>query len=243
MKTITPTAKQHPLIIDGPMKNLYQDVIKCKACPRLVDFREKIAKEKRKQFADWVYWGKPIPGYGDPKAELLLVGLAPAAHGGNRTGRVFTGDKSAEFLIKCLYKVKLTNQPNSDRLNDGLVLNNTFMTPVLKCVPPQDKPTAEEIRNCSDFFSYEMEMLKNVKVILALGKIGFDQCLKYFRNEFDIKLKDYPFGHDRRYLLPNGKTLWSCYHPSPRNVNTRRLNYDMMIELLNKVNRYLISLY
>ena len=242
MKNITPTSKQHPLLIHGPMKNLYQDVIRCKACPRLVDFREKIAKEKRKQYTDWVYWGKPIPGYGDPKAELLLVGLAPAAHGGNRTGRVFTGDKSAEFLIKCLYDVKIANQPNSDQLDDGLILNNAFMTPVLKCVPPQDKPTAQEINNCSKFFSYEMEILKNVKVILALGKIGFDQCLKYFRNEFNLKLKDYPFGHDRRYLLPNGKILWSCYHPSPRNVNTRRLKYNMMIELLYKVNRCLYSI-
>ena len=115
------------------------------------------------------------------------------------------------------------------------------MTPVLKCVPPQDKPTAEEIRNCSDYFSYEMEMLKKVKVILALGKIGFDQCLKYFRNEFDLKLKDYPFGHDRRYSLPNGKILWACYHPSPRNVNTRRLNHEMMMELLDKVNSYLYN--
>ena len=242
MKTITPNKNQHPLIADGPMRNLYLDVIKCKECPRLVDFRQKIAKEKRKQFNNWVYWGKPIPGYGDTDAELLLVGLAPAAHGGNRTGRVFTGDKSAEFLIKCLYDVGISNQPNSDQLDDGLILKNAFMTPVLKCVPPKDKPTAQEISNCSVFFSYEMKMLKNVKVILALGKIGFDQCLKYFRNEFDIKLKDYPFGHDRRYLLPNGKTLWSCYHPSPRNVNTRRLNHEMMIELLNKVNRYLISL-
>ncbi len=241
MSTISPTAKQHPLIIKGSMKSLYQEVIKCKMCPRLVDFREKIAKEKRKQYNDWVYWGKPIPGYGDPDAELLLVGLAPAAHGGNRTGRVFTGDKSAEFLIKCLYDVNIANQPNSDRLDDGLILQNAFMTPVLKCVPPNDKPTAQEIRNCSDYFSYEMEMLKKVKVILALGKIGFDQCLKYFRNEFDIKLKDYPFGHDRRYSLPNGKILWACYHPSPRNVYTRRLNHEMMVELLDKVNSYLYN--
>ena len=111
------------------------------------------------------------------------------------------------------------------------------MTPVLKCVPPQDKPTSEEISNCSAFFSYEMEMLKNVKVILALGKIGFDQCLKYFRNEFDIKLKDYPFGHDRRYLLPNGKTLWSCYHPSPRNVNTKVITPAMINQLFRKAKK------
>ena len=222
-------------------KNLNQEIIACKKCKRLVNFREKIAQYKTKRFKKWKYWGKPVTGYGNKKGKLIILGLAPAAHGGNRTGRVFTGDKSAEFLIKCLYDVKIANQPNSDQLDDGLILKNAFMTPVLKCVPPQDKPTAQEINNCSKFFSYEMEILKNVKVILALGKIGFDQCLKYFRNEFNLKFKDYPFGHDRRYLLPNGKILWSCYHPSPRNVNTRRLKYNMMIELLDKVNRCLYS--
>ncbi len=188
---------------------------------------------------DWTYWGKPIPGYGDPNGELLLVGLAPAAHGGNRTARVFTGDKSADFLVNCLHAEGLSNQPNSDSLDDGLELINTFMTPVLKCVPPQDKPTAEELRNCAPFFSKEMDLLKNVKVILALGKIGFDGCIKHFRQEFDLKMKDYPFGHDKHYLLPNGIILWGCYHPSPRNVNTGRMNFEMMIKLIRKIKRTL----
>ena len=188
---------------------------------------------------DWTYWGKPIPGYGDPKGELLLVGLAPAAHGGNRTARVFTGDKSADFLIKCLHSEGLSNQPNSDALDDGLELKNTFMTLVLKCVPPQDKPTAAELQNCAPFFRKEMELLTQVKVILALGKIGFDGCLKYFRNDFDLKMKDYPFGHDKQYVLPNGMILWGCYHPSPRNVNTGRINFEMMTQLLRKIKRIL----
>lgn len=219
------------------MSSLYKEVIKCNLCPRIVDFRTKIANEKRKQFMEWSYWGKPIPGYGDTKASLLLVGLAPAAHGGNRTARVFTGDKSADFLIKCLYKEGLANQPNSDSLNDGLKFNNIFMTPVLKCVPPQDKPTAQELANCSNFFSREMELLKNVKVILALGKIGFDGCLKYFKKDFNFKMKDYPFGHDKSYILPNGKILWGSYHPSPRNVNTGIMNIEMMRSLLKKIKR------
>jgi len=219
------------------MSSLYKEVIKCNICPRIVDFRTKIANEKRKQFMEWSYWGKPIPGYGDTKASLLLVGLAPAAHGGNRTARVFTGDKSADFLIKCLYKEGLANQPNSDSLNDGLKFNNIFMTPVLKCVPPQDKPTAQELANCSNFFSREMELLKNVKVILALGKIGFDGCLKYFKKDFNFKMKDYPFGHDKSYILPNGKILWGSYHPSPRNVNTGIMNIEMMRSLLKKIKR------
>tara|TARA_B100000745_G_scaffold97004_1_gene61587 strand:+ start:1125 stop:1742 length:618 start_codon:yes stop_codon:yes gene_type:complete len=204
-----------------------------------VDFRTKVAREKRKQFRDWTYWGKPIPGYGDPKGELLLVGLAPAAHGGNRTARVFTGDKSADFLVSCLHAEGLSNQPNSDALDDGLELNNTFMTPVLKCVPPQDKPTAAELQNCAPFFRKEMELLTQVKVILALGKIGFDGCLKYFRHDFDLKMKDYPFGHDKRYVLPNGMILWGCYHPSPRNVNTGRMNFEMMTQLLRKIKKTL----
>jgi uracil-DNA glycosylase family 4 len=204
-----------------------------------VDFRTKVAREKRKQFKDWTYWGKPIPGYGDPKGELLLVGLAPAAHGGNRTARVFTGDKSADFLVNCLHAEGLSNQPNSDALDDGLELKNTFMTPVLKCVPPQDKPTAAELQNCAPFFRKEMELLTQVKVILALGKIGFDGCLKYLRHDFDLKMKDYPFGHDKQYVLPNGMILWGCYHPSPRNVNTGRMNFEMMTELLRKIKKTL----
>jgi uracil-DNA glycosylase family 4 len=218
---------------------LYQSVITCDRCPRIVDFRTKVAREKRKQFKDWTYWGKPIPGYGDPKGELLLVGLAPAAHGGNRTARVFTGDKSADFLVNCLHAEGLSNQPNSDALDDGLELKNTFMTPVLKCVPPQDKPTAAELQNCAPFFRKEMELLTQVKVILALGKIGFDGCLKYLRHDFDLKMKDYPFGHDKQYVLPNGMILWGCYHPSPRNVNTGRMNFEMMTELLRKIKKTL----
>ena len=221
------------------MAYLYRKVVSCEACPRIVDFRTKVASQKRKQFKDWTYWGKPIPGYGDSNAELLLVGLAPAAHGGNRTSRVFTGDKSADFLVRCLYLEGIANQPNSDSLDDGLVLQNAFMTPILKCVPPQDKPTAKELHNCADFFSAEMEILKQVKVILALGKIGFDGCLKYFRRDFNLKLKYYPFGHNKKYVLPNGKILWGSYHPSPRNVNTGRINVEMMTSLLKNVKKVL----
>ena len=234
-----PTPEKHPLIQSGPMAYLYRKVVSCEACPRIVDFRTKVASQKRKQFKDWTYWGKPIPGYGDSNAELLLVGLAPAAHGGNRTSRVFTGDKSADFLVRCLYLEGIANQPNSDSLDDGLVLKNAFMTPILKCVPPHDKPTAKELHNCADFFSAEMEILKQVKVILALGKIGFDGCLKYFRRDFNLKLKDYPFGHNKKYVLPNGKILWGSYHPSPRNVNTGRINVEMMTSLLKNVKKVL----
>ena len=239
MSNVHPKISDHPLINTGPLAKLYKQLVQCDYCPRIVEFRTKVALEKRKQYQEWTYWGKPIPGFGDVNASLLILGLAPAAHGGNRTGRVFTGDKSADFLIRCLHEVDITNQPNSDSLTDGLIMNDAFMTPVLKCVPPYDKPTAEELRLCSPYFSDEMRILSKIKVVLALGKIGFDGYLRYIKQNFDIILKDYPFGHDKNYTLPNGKILWGCYHPSPRNVNTGRLNQKMMIDLLRKVKRSL----
>ena len=169
----------------------------------------------------------------------MFVGLAPAAHGGNRTGRVFTGDKSADFLIDSLYEAGFTNQPYSTSLDDGLIMNDIFMTPVLKCVPPQDKPKAEELNNCSNYFQTELKFLKNIKTILALGKIGFDGCLKYFQTKYNIKKKDFPFGHNVNYHMPDKKILWGCYHPSPRNVNTGRMNKDMMLHVLNRIKKKL----
>ena len=239
MSNVHPKISDHPLINTGPLAKLYKQLVQCDYCPRIVEFRTKVALEKRKQYQEWTYWGKPIPGFGDVNASLLILGLAPAAHGGNRTGRVFTGDKSADFLIRCLHEVDIANQPNSDSLTDGLIMNDAFVTPVLKCVPPYDKPTAEELRLCSPYFSDEMRILSKIKVVLALGKIGFDGYLRYIKQNFDIILKDYPFGHDKNYTLPNGKILWGCYHPSPRNVNTGRLNQKMMIDLLRKVKRSL----
>ena len=216
------------------IKSLEKKVIKCRRCIRLVNFREKIAIEKRKSYADWEYWGKPVPGYGTETAKIMILGLAPAAHGGNRTGRVFTGDKSAEFLFKCLYHVGLSNQSNSEHRNDGLKLNG-YITAAVKCVPPGDKPTAEEKENCEKFLDEEFEMLKNIKIVLGLGKIGFDSCLKYIRKQYPLKMKDYKFGHGVRYEMPNDITLYGAFHPSPRNVNTGRLNFDMMVKFLNQI--------
>ncbi len=183
-------------------------------------------------FAHEDYWGKPVPGYGDPDAGLMIVGLAPAAHGGNRTGRVFTGDKSAEFLMGCLYEAGLSNQPSSIRRGDGLQLIGGYMTPVLKCVPPQDKPTAEELSNCFTYFEQELAELKSLKVILALGKVAFDSCLKVFHAKSPIVKKNYPFGHGNWHKMPGGPPLVSSFHPSPRNVNTKRLSQEMMVSLL-----------
>ena len=213
---------------------LEKRVIGCRKCDRLVQFREKIAIEKRKAYSNWEYWGKPVPGYGSEKAKIMILGLAPAAHGGNRTGRVFTGDRSAEFLFKCLHHVGLSNQANSDHRNDGLKLDG-YITAAVKCVPPGDKPTTEEKENCEFFLNKEFKMLKNMKIVLGLGKIGFDSCLKYVRKKYPIKMKDYKFGHGVRYEMPNKLVLFGSFHPSPRNVNTGRLNFEMMVEFLEKI--------
>ena len=217
-------------------QNLNNRIVKCKDCPRLVKFRKKIANEKRKQYINQKYWGKPINGFGDSKAEILFVGLAPAAHGGNRTGRVFTGDKSSEFLYKCLYKAKISNQPYSINLKDGLKLKNAFITTALKCVPPGDKPTRSELNNCFQFFKNEIVLLKNLKIIVALGKIAFDACVDFYKTNYKFE-KKIKFGHSKFYQLPNNILLIGSYHPSPRNVNTGRININKMTSLFKKIEK------
>ena len=221
------------------LSNLNKTITHCTKCERLVNFREKIAKEKRKQYIDQIYWGKPITGYGDQKAKLLMVGLAPAAHGGNRTGRVFTGDKSADFLFSCLYKTGFANQPNSTNKNDGLELKNMYLTTALKCVPPEDKPTSKELKTCFNYFNEEISYLKNVSIIVALGKIGYDACLNYYKQYYEIKNKDFIFSHGSKNILPDNKLLIGSYHPSPRNVNTGRINQNKMVKLLNSIREIL----
>ena len=212
---------------------LNKTIVNCTKCKRLVDFRKKIAKEKTKRFKHENYWGRPITGFGDPKAKVMFVGLAPAAHGGNRTGRVFTGDKSADFLFKCLFKVGYSNQANSDHLGDGLKLIDTYLTTALKCVPPQDKPTSLELKNCFSFFSQEIEVIKSIKVVVCLGKIAFDACIK------SLNLKDFgfKFTHGQLNKVNEGFYLASSYHPSPRNVNTGRLTEASMLNFLKKLKR------
>jgi len=213
------------------LTKLNQSIIKCKQCPRLVQFIKKIATEKRKQYLNETYWAKPITGHGDPKAQILFVGLAPAAHGGTRTGRVFTGDASSTFLFQCLYKAKLCNQPTSVARTDGLKLYHSYITTALKCVPPQDKPTITELNNCSSYFQKEISYLTNLKMIIALGKIAFDACIKFYKNKYDLSQQNFTFVHGKQYILPDGKILLGCYHPSPRNVNTGRINLIKMTKV------------
>ena len=213
---------------------LKKNIITCSKCTRLVNFRKKISTEKRKQYIDETYWGKPITGFGDFNGKILFVGLAPAAHGGTRTGRVFTGDKSSDFLYKCLHNAKISNQSKSEHINDGLKLKKAYITTALKCVPPGDKPKKNELDNCFSYFNSEITSLKNLKVIVALGKIAFDAC-KYFyksKHNFNDKIN---FAHDKIYKLPGKIFLVGCYHPSPRNVNTGRINEKKMTNLFRKV--------
>ena len=217
-------------------KNLNKTIIKCRKCPRLVKFIKKITTEKRKQNINEVYWGKPVTGFGDSSAKLLILGLAPAAHGGTRTGRAFTGDKSGEFLFKCLHKAKISNQSTSENLNDGLKLKSTYITNILKCVPPGDKPLNKELNNCSKYFDLEISNLKKLKIIITLGKVAFDNCLKFYKKKYNLD-KKFHFKHGKTYNLPDNVILIPSYHPSPRNVNTKLVSQKMMIDLIRKAKK------
>ena len=217
-------------------KKLNKTIVNCKKCFRLTNFIKKISNEKRKQNIEEKYWGKPVPGFGDNQAKLMILGLAPAAHGGTRTGRAFTGDKSGDFLFKSLYMVKISNQNFSKSKNDNLKLNSTYITNILKCVPPSDKPTNKELSNCSNYFMNELDNLKNLKVIVTLGKVAFDNCLKIYKKNFKMNIR-FKFKHGKKYYLPDDKILIACYHPSPRNVNTKVVTLKMANHLFRQAKR------
>ena len=217
-------------------KKLNKTIVNCKKCPRLTNFIKKISIEKRKQNINEKYWGKPVTGFGDTNARLMIIGLAPAAHGGTRTGRAFTGDKSGDFLFKSLYSVKIANQNFSNNIKDGLILKSTYITNILKCVPPGDKPMKNELTSCSSYFVKELDYLKDLKVIVTLGKVAFDSCLKIYKKKFRINQK-ISFKHNKKYLLPDGKILIACYHPSPRNVNTKVVTSSMINQLFREAKK------
>ena len=217
-------------------KKLNKTIVNCKKCPRLTNFIKKISIEKRKQNINEKYWGKPVTGFGDTKARLMIIGLAPAAHGGTRTGRAFTGDKSGDFLFKSLHSVNIANQNFSKNIKDGLKLKSTYITNILKCVPPGDKPMNNELTSCSSYFVKELDYLKDLKVIVTLGKVAFDNCLKIYKKRFKIDRKIY-FKHNKKYLLPDGRILIACYHPSPRNVNTKIVTSSMINQLFQKAKK------
>jgi len=217
-------------------KKLNKTIVNCKKCPRLTNFIKKISIEKRKQNIDEKYWGKPVTGFGDLNAKLMIIGLAPAAHGGTRTGRAFTGDKSGDVLFKSLHSANISNQNFSKNMNDGLKLKSSYITNILKCVPPGDKPMKNELLSCSNYFEKELDYLKNLKVIVALGKVAFDNCLRIYKKKFYVS-KKITFKHNKKYLLPDGRILVACYHPSPRNINTKVVTSSMINQLFRKAKK------
>ncbi len=237
---------------------LQQRVIACARCPRLIRYCRKVAREKRRMYRDAKYWGKPLPSFGDPEAELLILGLAPAAHGGNRTGRMFTGDRSGDFLYRALYEAGFANQPESRHRDDGLELQGCYITAALRCAPPKNKPRPQELRNCQPYLEKELQLLKRVRAVLALGRIAFDAylrlvsagrgglCLPAGTQRAPLPEQQFPprssfrFTHGASYKLPDGlPRLFASYHPSQQNTQTGKLTPEMMRKVLTDIRQFL----
>jgi uracil-DNA glycosylase family 4 len=215
------------------LEALHSEMVQCRACPRLVAWREEVARTKVKRFRAWDYWGRPLPGFGDPKARLLIMGLAPAAHGGNRTGRMFTGDNSGNFLYAALYRAGIANQPTSERRGDGLELHGAFITAPCRCAPPANKPLPAELLRCSVWLDREVALLPSVRVVLALGSIGWGAALAHLsRRGFEVPRPRPLFGHGAEVRFPRGPLLLGSYHVSQQNTNTGKLTSQMIDRVL-----------
>lgn len=219
---------------------LQREVIRCRLCPRLVDWRERVAVERVARFNSQEYWGKPVPSFGDPAARLVIIGLAPAAHGGNRTGRMFTGDRSGDWLYRALHKSGFANQASSVSSEDGLRLTGCYITASARCAPPANKLLPAELRNCRPYLHQELRLLRNVRVIVALGKIGFDTVIDSFRELGWTGLKSRPaFGHGARVSLNERVSLIASYHPSQQNTFTGKLTEKMFDDIFRHAGRLL----
>jgi uracil-DNA glycosylase family 4 len=220
------------------LTTLNREVVACTRCPRLVAYREQVACEKRRAYRDHDYWGKPVPGFGDPEARVLIMGLAPGAHGSNRTGRPFTGDASGKFMFPVLHQAGFASQSNATARNDGLKLNDLYITAAVRCAPPANKPTPQELAACAPFLDREMAGLERVKVVVALGKIGFDAYLNYMkRRGLLVSKQGYVFKHGVSYRLPDGKALLASYHPSNQNTQTGKLTREMFVKIFKEAAR------
>jgi len=221
---------------------LHREIVRCRACPRLVAWREEVARTKVRRFRDWTYWARPLPGFGDPRAGLLIVGLAPAAHGGNRTGRMFTGDRSGDFLYAALHRAGFANQPASVRKDDGLRLSGAFITAPCRCAPPENRPLPEELARCSTWLDREIAALPRVRVVLALGGIGWGAALAHFvRRGLPMPRPRPKFGHGALARIEGGPVLLGCYHVSQQNTNTGKLTEAMIDAVLARAKLLMVG--
>jgi len=229
--------------LDGPLGELQRQVVACRKCPRLVEYRErKATTERRTSFQEWDYWGAAVPSHGDPYGRLLLVGLAPASHGANRTGRMFTGDPTADFLAAALHSAGFASQSTSRHRDDGLTLHDAFETAVVRCAPPNDRSTPEEQRTCRQYLGEELDLLPNIRAALAFGRVAFDNFLRAMRERTGLALR-HEFKHGGRYELSDGlPVLFASYHPSPRNTNTGRLTPAQLDAVLANVRAFVDAL-
>lgn len=217
------------------LRVLNAEVISCTRCPRLVSYRGRIAVEKRRAYLSWDYWGKPVPGFGDPNARVMVLGLAPGAHGSNRTGRPFTGDASGNFMYPILYETGFANQPTATDRDDGLVLRDLYITAAVRCAPPDNKPLPSELVNCAPYLDREIDGMTRLRVIVALGRIGFDAYLNHLRRRKTIAGKrEFVFRHGAEYALPDGRTLLASYHPSNQNTQTGKLTKVMFSKIFKR---------
>jgi len=228
-----PTVKAPALaVLNRRLDEVRSGIVACERCERLRSYCKGIGETKRRAYIGQIYWAKPVPGFGDPRARILILGLAPGAHGANRTGRPFTGDGAGYFMYPVLYDMGLATQPNATSREDGLKLRHAWIASVVRCAPPGDKPTPQEVRNCARHLSAEIEVLSRVRVVVCLGKIAFDGYLAHLLAARVIERKSaYSFAHGAEYPLPNGLHLLAAYHPSLRNTNTGRLNAAMFAKV------------
>jgi len=221
-------------------QSLEDEITSCRRCPRLVTWREEVARVKRRAYRDEDYWGKPVPGFGDRDARVLVIGLAPAAHGANRTGRMFTGDSSGVFLYAALHRAGFASQPTSRHLDDGLALRELFISAVCRCAPPDNKPTPDEIAACRPFLERERALLPDLRVVVALGRVAFDAALRHFAPA-EAAASRPAFGHAAAYPLADGRWLVASYHPSRQNTQTGRLTAEMFDRVWTQVRQRLAS--
>jgi uracil-DNA glycosylase len=222
----------------GSLDTLNERIVACERCPRLREHCAEVARVRRRAYLDWNYWGRPVPSFGDPRARVLALGLAPGAHGSNRTGRIFTGDGSGDFLYPVLHEAGFASQPNASSRDDGMKLTGLWISAVVRCAPPGNKPTPEEQRNCAPLLDEELSLLGNLRVAVCLGRIAFDGLLAHAQRTGSLPSRStFPFGHGAEYTLPSGLSVIASYHPSLQNTNTGKLTHRMLLNVFMRARK------